>query len=198
MNDYVTKPVSPQVLADALDRWLPRDGLGLPPTEPILAGPLPIIPASSSTIPAALSQTIAAAVVNLPAIPVAVSGVGTDALEPVVFDRVGLMARVMEDPELASAVVGTFLAEAPALIGSLKGCVAASETETATRQAHSIKGAAANVGGEALRGEAQVIEQLLRAGELEAAGRRLPDLEAAFHRLREALESEDVDRASHL
>jgi CheY-like chemotaxis protein len=25
MNDYVSKPISPQALAEALDRWLPRD-----------------------------------------------------------------------------------------------------------------------------------------------------------------------------
>jgi CheY-like chemotaxis protein len=26
MDDYVTKPISPQALADVLDRWLPIDG----------------------------------------------------------------------------------------------------------------------------------------------------------------------------
>ena len=25
MNDYITKPVSPQALAEMLDKWLPRD-----------------------------------------------------------------------------------------------------------------------------------------------------------------------------
>jgi CheY-like chemotaxis protein len=25
MNDYVSKPISPRALIDALDRWLPRD-----------------------------------------------------------------------------------------------------------------------------------------------------------------------------
>jgi CheY-like chemotaxis protein len=27
MNDYISKPVAPQTLADALERWLPKDAM---------------------------------------------------------------------------------------------------------------------------------------------------------------------------
>jgi CheY-like chemotaxis protein len=30
MNDYITKPVSPQALAEVLEKWLPKDELDHP------------------------------------------------------------------------------------------------------------------------------------------------------------------------
>ncbi|MEI6357913.1 MAG: ROK family protein, partial [Verrucomicrobiota bacterium] len=92
-----------------------------------------------------------------PSEPSAVALLGAPAVQravetPVlVFDRVGLMNRVMQDTGLARLVVAEFLREVPGQIGQLKSAVAAGETSLMQRQAHNIKGACAAVSGEALR-----------------------------------------------
>ena len=171
MDDYVTKPISPQALAEAIDRWLPRDA----------ADPAPRVPATAAAAdsPPAVQQ----------ASPAAAAGVEPSPAEGavLVFDRAGLMTRVMGDPALARIVADGFLKDVPRLIDILRDGLRSGDTQTAVRHAHSIKGASANVGGEALRGVAEAIELAVAAGDLDGANARLPDLEAAFHRLREAM-----------
>ena len=155
MDDYVTKPISPQTLAEALDRWLPREesvSMDHATTEPETA-----IRASAATA----------------ALPV--------------FDKTGLLARVMGDDELASTVINGFLEDAPKLILALGTCLRAGDTPGTIRQAHTIKGASATVGGEALRAVAAEIERAAMAGDLDSVGVQLPDLEAEFVRLHEAM-----------
>ena len=153
MDDYVTKPISPQVLADALDRWLPRDN-AVPATH------APGQPGAGH-----------------PSIPTEAS----------VFDEAGLMTRLMDDEVLARAVVDGFLDDAPRLIDSLRDCLRAGDASGAIRQAHTIKGASATVGGEALSMVAQEMERAATSGDLDGASDRLPDLEFAFDRLRSAM-----------
>jgi CheY-like chemotaxis protein len=57
----------------------------------------------------------------------------------------------------------------------------------AERQAHTVKGAASNVGGEALRTVAFAMEKAGKTGDLEAVTAGLPELEAQFGRLKEAM-----------
>ena len=157
MDDYVTKPISPQTLAEALDRWLPREetvSVARAITEPETA-----VHASATAAAATL----------------------------LVFDKAGLMARLMDDDELASTVIGGFLEDAPKLILALGTCLRAGDAPGATRQAHTIKGASATVGGEALRAVATEIERAARAGDLDRVRAQLPDLETEFVRLREAM-----------
>ncbi len=56
------------------------------------------------------------------------------------------------------------------------------------RQAHTIKGASSNVGGEALRAVAFEMEKAARAGELKSVTARLSELEMQFIRLKEAMD----------
>jgi HPt (histidine-containing phosphotransfer) domain-containing protein len=107
--------------------------------------------------------------------------------EAPVFDKAGLMARLMDDEELARIVVDGFLEDAPKLIEGLGNCLRAGDAQGAIRQAHTIKGASATVGGEALRAVAQEIENAATAGDLDGVTAHLPDLESAFGRLREAM-----------
>ena len=97
------------------------------------------------------------------------------------------MARVMDDAGLARMVAAAFLKETPGLIDSLVSCVRSGDTQGAIRHSHTIKGASANVGGEALRTIALEIEQAATAGDLDGASARLPDIEFAFARLRDAM-----------
>ena len=155
MNDYLTKPVSPQALADALERWLPRDDA------------------------AALAQPATA--------PGAASPTAVRASEVEVFDRAGMLARLMDDEDLARVVAGGFLADAPKQVEALRDALGAGDGPAAFRQAHTLKGASAAVGGEALRAVAFEMEQAASGGDLAAVTARLPDLESQLALLSDAI-----------
>jgi HPt (histidine-containing phosphotransfer) domain-containing protein len=157
MDDYVTKPISPQALAEAIDRWLPRHDADPALRAPAAAG-------AGTAVPRTAADT------DVP-----------------VFDSEALMARVLDDEALARIVTAAFLKDAPGLIDALVGCLRSGDAQGAIRHAHTIKGASANVGGEALRAVALDIEQAATAGDLDGATARLPDLVTAFARLRDAM-----------
>lgn len=108
---------------------------------------------------------------------------------PVVFDRRGLLDRLMGDAELAAELVGVFLEDLPRQLEALRSSLTAGDLAAAERQAHSVKGASANVGGEALRAAAFAIEKAGKAGDLEAMNALLPALQKAFEDLKTELEA---------
>ncbi|MGO9016232.1 MAG: response regulator [Dissulfurispiraceae bacterium] len=157
MNDYVAKPVYPQALAKALEKWLPRRACGV--TEQDICEP-----GHAATRPA-------------------------EETAPPVFDKARMMTIVMGDEDFACIVVKAFLSDIPLQIKALRGYLeAGDDIQAVERQAHSIKSAAANVGGEALRAVAYEMEKAGKTGRLEAVTARLPELEMQFDRLRTALE----------
>jgi CheY-like chemotaxis protein/nitrogen-specific signal transduction histidine kinase/HPt (histidine-containing phosphotransfer) domain-containing protein len=161
MNDYLTKPVVPQALADALKKWLPQR------TE------LPGAPAPGAGKSAAPENAIK---------------------EVKVFDRADMMARLMDDEELASTVITGFLEDIPKQIDALKDSLKARDVKKTERQAHSIKGAAAIVGGEVMRDTAFEMEKAGKAGDLETVTARMPDLETQFTQLKAAMEQQFAQR----
>ncbi len=164
MNDYLAKPVTPEALCRALERWLPRDGVesasGACPAEPAGQAPASRVDGSAGL------------------------GVAPDTQRPPVFDRAGLLGRLMGDEKLADTVVQGFLEDAPRLLAALRLCVEAGDVPGAERQAHTIKGASATVGAEALREAAFGAERAAGRGELDAVGRLLPEMERQFEFLR--------------
>jgi len=144
MNDYIPKPVDPQVLADVVDKWLARG------------------------VDHARSEAAA----------------GTDGkapnLEPegpvAVFDRQALVHRMMGDMNLARKVVASFLEDLSEQISALKERLAREDLESVWKQAHTVKGAAANIGGEALKELANEMEMAGKAGDLAAVAARMPEL----------------------
>jgi CheY-like chemotaxis protein/HPt (histidine-containing phosphotransfer) domain-containing protein len=150
MDDYVSKPVVPQALAEALEKWLPAEGKDgerengngrHTPTSPI---PQP---------------------------------------SPPVFDRAAMLERLMGDEDLANTILEGFLEDIPRQIQTLRESLDAGDIQTAERQAHTIKGAAANVGGEALRALALEMEMAAKAGDPAGAAGRVTELEERFGRL---------------
>jgi PAS domain S-box-containing protein len=141
MDDYVSKPVAPQALADVLEKWLPKE-----------QGESGIARHSSA-----------------------------------VFDREALLERLMGDEDLAGTIADGFLRDIPRQIQALKDFLDAGNAPGAERQVHTIKGASASVGGEALRAVAHEMEMAGRAGDLAAVKARMADLEAQFDRLKEAI-----------
>jgi len=87
-------------------------------------------------------------------------------------------------------VITGFLEDIPLQIKALKDYLGASDVTSAERLAHTIKGAAANLGGEALRAVAFEMEKSAKAGDLAAVSVRLPDLEKRFEQLKQSMEKE--------
>jgi signal transduction histidine kinase/CheY-like chemotaxis protein/HPt (histidine-containing phosphotransfer) domain-containing protein len=156
MNDYVSKPVYPKVLTEALLRWLPKQ-----------------------------QKTLAAdkATARTSAVPLAVPR----ARLPVVFDRAGMQSRLMNDEELIELVSNDFLNDMPQQIKALRMLAESGDAQGAGGKGHLIKGAAANMGGEALRAVAHEIERVGKAGDLDGVVARLAALELEFMRLKEAM-----------
>ncbi|HQF56449.1 MAG TPA: response regulator [Fibrobacteria bacterium] len=112
-----------------------------------------------------------------------------DPLDLPVFDRDGFLGRVLDNEALARKVVGSFLETIPGLIESLKPLVDSGDAQAAGDLAHGIKGAAANVGAEALRDMAARMESAGRARDLAALKEQQPLLEARYEALRKVLET---------
>ena len=100
------------------------------------------------------------------------------------------MARLMDDEDLARTVVEGFLDDIPQQIEALRGYLEAGDAPGAERQAHTIKGASANVGGEALRAVAFEMEKAGKEKNLDKLTMLLPKLEREFDRLRQAMKGE--------
>jgi PAS domain S-box-containing protein len=106
---------------------------------------------------------------------------------PPVFDQEGMSSRLMGDEELMSEVIAEFLFDTPKQIEALRLLIDLKDTKEAGRKAHTIKGAASNVGGEAMRAVAYELEQAGIGGDLEVLAAGLEDLEHQFLRLKNAL-----------
>jgi PAS domain S-box-containing protein len=110
----------------------------------------------------------------------------------VVFDRAGMLSRLMDDEELMSEVIGEFLIDTPKQIAALRTLIELKDAKGAGLKAHLIKGSASNVGGEAMRAVAYEMEQAGKAGDLEMIAAGVEDLEYQFLRLRDALMTQEV------
>jgi HPt (histidine-containing phosphotransfer) domain-containing protein len=105
-----------------------------------------------------------------------------------VFDKASMMKRLMDDEDLVQAVASGFLQDLPEQIETLISYLDSGDAVSTERQAHSIKGASANVGGEALRAVAFEIEKAATAGDLDDARTHMAELQTQFEWLKEAME----------
>ncbi len=110
-----------------------------------------------------------------------------DSSVPMVYDREGMLERLMNDEDLARAVTQSFLTDIPNQIEALRRNLEISDANGVSRQAHTLKGAAANVGGEALRALAFEMEKACQAGDLKFVAVHMADLDRQFLRLKEAM-----------
>ena len=108
-----------------------------------------------------------------------------------VFDLTQLLQSACDDRETASAVVALFLEEVPTQLAQLDRALAAGDSPTAERMAHSIKGSSAAIGGLMLRDVAFRGEKLGREGKLDDLRLLLPELRQCFDDLSCQLRSLD-------
>jgi two-component system sensor histidine kinase/response regulator len=106
-----------------------------------------------------------------------------------VFDRAAFLERLMGDEELLREVTEMFLADLPVQLEGLAAAMGSGDCRLVGQLAHGIKGAAANVGGEALRESASELEKAGKAGDLAALKTLLPEARERFARLKDAMET---------
>jgi len=166
MNDYLSKPIKPDELATALARWVGRR----PGHEPAVG--LTRGASAAEAAPVAEAQTKVAP---------------TDAGRPPVFDEAVLLNLFGGDRKAAAEITAEFLKDAPLQAAALHQALAAGDAALARRQAHTLKGASANVGAEALRAVANRAELACAGGSLQEAGELAEELDAELRLLQDEL-----------
>jgi CheY-like chemotaxis protein/HPt (histidine-containing phosphotransfer) domain-containing protein len=167
MDDYLSKPVNSNELAAALQQWITAE----PPdvaAEPPAASNLPVIAA-------------------MPAVAAALRGPAPGAT-PAAGDGDPIAERLRElggehsetERALVQRLVTSFLARAPQQLTAITDAVAVDDLQTVADQAHSLTGAAGNIGAAGLRQLCERIEDDARAGRLTPP--------AVLHRLRTELD----------
>ena len=159
MDGYVSKPFTSDALIVLLERWLPGKAK-------IPASPLNADEAKETTMPN--------------------PNAGKE--EPVspdrpILDMSAMAKRLMGDQELALQICGVVVDEIPRQFAELRRLVAAGDVHASERQAHTIKGAALNIGAEDLRLVAHDMEVAGRSGDREAVNRLLPAMEEQLIRV---------------
>ena len=89
-----------------------------------------------------------------------------------VFDKEGLVSRMLDDLELVKDVLDTYLQDTPEQIRLLRLALEGGDMATASLKAHTLAGASSNVGAMAVQKTAQKIEIATRESALEK-GREL-------------------------
>jgi PAS domain S-box-containing protein len=166
MSDYISKPIDPQILGKLVQKWLIRKVHGRSEASPTESSPK-----DSTPLP-------------------------TPSGAPMVFNLAMLLQRMMGDEEFAHEVVSEFVNELPGLLSTLHEHFRKGELESIWKQAHKIKGSAANAGGEALRDAALKVEQAAKASNSAEVNLWVPELEFQAARFMESLQQWQVELRS--
>ncbi len=94
-----------------------------------------------------------------------------------------------DDGRFVRELVNLFLSDTPKRIAEMQVALARNSVVEVGREAHAIKGSAANFGAARLVALCLELEQLGRTNALAAASSKVLDLQAEFERTRAALES---------
>jgi len=103
-----------------------------------------------------------------------------DEPEDFIFDPSVLLRTLDGDEELVRIIIDGFLEDIPGQIDALKEALEQGDAPVVRHQAHTIKGASANIGAEALRQTAHAVEKAGEAGNLDEAASLAPEIDAQF------------------
>ncbi len=106
-----------------------------------------------------------------------------------VFEGSVFLDRLGGDESLAEEILEVFLHDAPRQIKALKGALDNSDADMVRLQAHTLKGASANIGASSFRDVAYQIETAGKEGDLAMAGMRFEKIEGEFEIFKEAIAS---------
>jgi len=156
VDGYLSKPVSPEKLGAALERFLPPDG------------------ARETAPPVDLENADYRTITDRP------DG-ARETAPPVDLDEA--LEAVGGDRELLLEAVGLFLErDYPRHMEELRGGLARQDARAVKRAAHGIKGTVGSFGGRATRDVALYLETMGRRGDLSDAQRAVEELEAEMER----------------
>jgi len=102
---------------------------------------------------------------------------------PVIFDRQALLTRLMDDDALAREILSDFLEDMPLQLADLREQINNANAEQAGIRGHTIKSAAANIGGMAFSIAAFAIEKSGTSGDQGAMPALLLELERQYELL---------------
>lgn len=105
-----------------------------------------------------------------------------------IFNPEMLLENLMDDKEIAQMVLDGFLDDIPTQIQTLDDFLSKKEVEGVERQAHTIKGASANVGAGSLQALAFEMEKQGKAGDLEGVQNNMAALASEFGKARIQIE----------
>jgi HPt (histidine-containing phosphotransfer) domain-containing protein len=106
-----------------------------------------------------------------------------------IFDEPDLLHRVLDDEILERNMIAQFLIEIPDLIRILKQDIHDEDAINARRQAHTIRGAAANLSASNLCSAAERIEELCKKEDLDGCMSDIAILETEFNLFAEVIRS---------
>lgn len=104
-----------------------------------------------------------------------------------VFSQAMFLQRLMGEEEIARSILGQFIGELPALLRAIHAGSATRNFELVKQHAHRLKGAASNVGGDALSEAARELEQASKVCDLARMDRWIADLETQAGLFEEAV-----------
>jgi CheY-like chemotaxis protein len=165
MDDYLAKPITPDVLYATMRRWLPRSTA---PAEPV-ADAIPL----QVTTPA--PQTVEPP---------------TPEEEPIVNPRVLENLRQLQEPgepDIIAQLIDLFLSELPTKLAAVQQAIEHRDATRLTKAAHTLKGSSANMGAQRAARVCLELEQLGKAGDLTGAVDLFARLEKELESAREAL-----------
>jgi PAS domain S-box-containing protein len=153
MDDYLSKPVNLQAVQQKLHQWLQAPADAQPPT------PSALEPTQTSD---AQPNTDSEASMDQGDVNQTEVNPGADAIEPIWLSDEALQ-RMMGNETLLKRLLDLFLQEQPGRIEALKQSQQQGNGPAISAEAHTIKGAAANLGAEQVRRLAEQLEHSSRA-----------------------------------
>ena len=158
MDDYVAKPINPQVLGKVLGKWLKQDDSATKDGKTEGLDEISCVTRADETTP---NQA---------------------------FDYQALFNRMGQDHELAVEIATIYLHDVPVKIKELGKALEDKDIKKALLTAHSIKGNSANTACMAMCETAGKMEVHGQAGELDEIENLLPELEKQFELCRAEIE----------
>jgi HPt (histidine-containing phosphotransfer) domain-containing protein len=109
------------------------------------------------------------------------------AAQPPVWDREGLLSRLMGDTDLAKKVMQIFLEQTPGQILDIKNALETDDLQCVELLSHSIKGACANIGAARLQAVALQMETQAHSGDAAHLTSQVDTLQDEFDQLEMAI-----------